>query len=80
MRFPEHHQGYKQPTRRSRPRTCDYQDKQERINLVPIFLKDVENKPSLMQDDKLHPIKEAQAILLENVWPEIKKLLGRPSR
>jgi acyl-CoA thioesterase I len=50
---------------------------QEHVALVPFFLKDVEDNPSLMQDDKLHPIKEAEPILLKNVWPEIKKILSK---
>lgn len=50
--------------------------KQEHVNIVPVFLKGVGDNPKLMQKDKLHPVKEAEPILLKNVWPEIKKILG----
>ena len=50
--------------------------KQEHVSIVPVFLKGVDNNPTLMQKDKLHPVKEAEPILLENIWPEIKKILG----
>lgn len=52
--------------------------KQEHISIVPLFLKGVDDNPNLMQKDKLHPVKKAEPILLENVWPEIKKILGPP--
>lgn len=49
--------------------------KEEKVYLVPNFLSGVENYPYLMQADRLHPVKEAQPVLLENIWPEIKKIL-----
>lgn len=48
---------------------------QEHIYLVPHFLRGVEDQPYLMQDDKLHPVKEAQPIILDNVWPQIQEIL-----
>ncbi|CAM2930629.1 arylesterase [Legionella worsleiensis] len=48
---------------------------QQNIALVPVFLKHVDSNAYLMQDDKLHPKKEGQAILLETVWSQLKKLL-----
>lgn len=53
--------------------------REEHVTLVPLFLKDVESNPRLMQEDKLHPIKEAQPMLLETIWPFIKKLIGPPA-
>lgn len=53
--------------------------KQENVYLVPDFLSHVEIYPDLMQADKLHPVKRAQPILLENVWPEIKMILDKES-
>lgn len=49
--------------------------KQEQITLVPHFLEKVDSNPQLMQADKLHPVKGAQAMLLETIWPALKKLL-----
>ncbi|WP_020168116.1 MULTISPECIES: arylesterase [Methylotenera] len=45
------------------------------LNLVPFFLDGVAGNPSLVQDDGLHPKAVAQTKLLENVWPQLKKLL-----
>lgn len=43
--------------------------------LVPFFLDGVAGNPSLILDDGLHPKAIAQAKLLENVWPQLRKLL-----
>jgi len=48
---------------------------QEHIFLVPHFLQGVEDRPYFMQEDRLHPTKEAQPILVENIWPQIQKIL-----
>lgn len=45
------------------------------LNLVPFFLDGVAGDRSLVLDDGLHPKAVAQAKLLENVWPQLKKLL-----
>ena len=47
--------------------------KQHKIKLVPFLLDGVAGKPSLIQDDGLHPVAAAQPALLNNVW----KLLGK---
>jgi acyl-CoA thioesterase-1 len=50
----------------------------EKAALLPFFLKDVADLPDatrLFQADRIHPNEEAQAIMLGNVWPELKKLL-----
>ena len=50
----------------------------EKAALLPFFLKDVADlaEPTrLFQADRIHPNEEAQAIMLRNVWPELKKLL-----
>jgi acyl-CoA thioesterase I len=49
--------------------------KQHKIKLVPFLLDGVAGKPSLIQDDGLHPIAAAQPALLENVWAQLKGLL-----
>lgn len=46
--------------------------------LVPFLLKGVADAPdaaSLFQTDRIHPAAVAQAKMLDNVWPELKKLL-----
>ena len=43
--------------------------------LYPFFLDGVALNEALMQDDGIHPTEEAQAKLLDNVWPVIKPIL-----
>lgn len=46
--------------------------------LVPFLLKGIADAPdstALFQRDRIHPREEAQPIMLDNVWPELKKLL-----
>lgn len=46
--------------------------------LVPFFLKNVADAPQaqeLFQNDRIHPNAAAQPLLLDNVWPSLKKLL-----
>lgn len=45
---------------------------------VPFLLKgiaDASEPFALFQDDRIHPNAKAQPIMLDNVWPELKKLL-----
>ena len=49
--------------------------KHHKIKLVPFLLDGVAGKPSLIQDDGLHPIAAAQPQLLNNVWAQLKGLL-----
>lgn len=49
--------------------------KQEKVAVVPLFLKGIDEKTELMQDDGIHPRTAAQALLLSNVWPQLKTLL-----
>lgn len=51
--------------------------KQYNIAVVPLLLEGVDIKPQLMQDDGIHPRAEAQPALLNNVWPELKRLLKK---
>lgn len=50
--------------------------KDKRVPLVPFLLAGMENKPDLFQSDQTHPNQQAQPLLLENVWPNLKPLLG----
>jgi acyl-CoA thioesterase-1 len=45
--------------------------------LVPFFLDRVAEQPALFQSDRLHPNEQAQAMLLDNVWPHLKPLLQK---
>ena len=45
------------------------------IPLIPFLLKDVAGHPALIQSDGLHPRAEAQAQILENVWPTLEAAL-----
>lgn len=48
--------------------------------LVPFFLRGVADGPdplSLFQADRIHPNEQAQPRMLDNVWPELRKLLPR---
>jgi acyl-CoA thioesterase-1 len=48
--------------------------------VVPFLLRGVADGPDaagLFQADRIHPVAAAQPRMLDNVWPELKKLLGR---
>ncbi len=50
----------------------------EKAALVPFFLKGVADGADptrLFQSDRIHPNADAQPLMLDNVWPELKKLL-----
>ncbi|MCY7371964.1 MAG: arylesterase [Polaromonas sp.] len=52
--------------------------KAENVPLVPFFLKgvaDVDDAAAMFQADRIHPNEKAQALMLANVWPELKKLI-----
>lgn len=43
--------------------------------LVPFLLKDIALRRELMQADNLHPISDAQSVVLKNIWPQLIPLL-----
>ncbi|MBR8122831.1 arylesterase [Burkholderia multivorans] len=47
------------------------------VPLVPFLLAGIENKPDMFQSDQIHPTQQAQRVLLDNVWPTLKPLLGK---
>ena len=49
------------------------------IALVPFLLEGMADKPNLFQADNLHPVAEAQPVLLENVWRGLAPLLAKPA-
>ena len=52
--------------------------KAEKAALVPFFLKGIADGDSAagnFQADRIHPNAQAQAKMLANVWPELKKII-----
>jgi acyl-CoA thioesterase-1 len=52
--------------------------KQHKTAFVPFLLQGLVEGPDplrLFQSDRIHPREEAQPIMLDNVWPELKKIL-----
>jgi acyl-CoA thioesterase I len=51
--------------------------KEAKLPLVPFLLQGVADKPQLFQADRIHPVADAQPIMLENIWPYLKPLLSK---
>ena len=52
--------------------------REHQASVVPFFLKGLAEGPDAMrwfQADRIHPNQAAQPLMLDNVWPELKKLL-----
>lgn len=49
--------------------------KEKDLPLVPFLIDRIPQQPELMQNDGLHPIAEAQYMILENVWPVLQPML-----
>ena len=50
--------------------------RQNKVALVPFFMEGIAADLSLFQADRIHHNEQAQPRLLENVWPQLKPLLG----
>lgn len=50
--------------------------KKNNMTLIPFLLEGVGGEAGLNQQDGIHPTEEGHAILAENVWKELKKLLA----
>jgi acyl-CoA thioesterase-1 len=50
--------------------------KDKNVPLVPFLLAGIADKPAMFQADQIHPTVQAQPLLLDNVWPTLKPLLG----
>jgi acyl-CoA thioesterase-1 len=53
--------------------------RERKAAVAPFLLKGVADRPDAMrffQSDRIHPTEAAQARMLDNVWPELKKLLS----
>lgn len=46
--------------------------------LVPFFFEGFGERNELFQGDRIHPTAAAQPLLLDNVWPKLRPLLGKP--
>jgi acyl-CoA thioesterase-1 len=46
--------------------------------LVPFFFAGFGERNDLFQPDRIHPTAAAQPLLLDNVWPSLRPLLGKP--
>ncbi|HEY1610527.1 MAG TPA: arylesterase [Paraburkholderia sp.] len=53
--------------------------KELNVPLVPFLLAGLIDRPDLFQSDQMHPTQQAQPMLLDNVWPTLKPLLGNAS-
>ena len=49
--------------------------KETGASLVPFLLDGFAENEALFQSDGIHPTKEAQALILENIWPKLAPLL-----
>lgn len=49
--------------------------KAHKTALVPFLLQGFGDKPELFQADRIHPTAAAQPLMLDAVWPELRKLL-----
>ena len=49
--------------------------KQYKLPLVPFLMDGVADKPALFQPDQLHPLAQAQPMLLDNVWKVLAPVL-----
>jgi acyl-CoA thioesterase I len=57
--------------------------KTHKVALAPFMLKgvaDIADPTRLFQADRIHPREEAHPLILENIWPELRKLLLGNSR
>lgn len=46
--------------------------------LVPFFFEGFGDDSAMFQQDRIHPVATAQQRLLDNVWPQLRPLLGKP--
>lgn len=54
--------------------------KEQKVPLVPFLLDKVVTRPDWFQPDRIHPTAQAQATLLDTVWPQLQPLLRRAPR
>ena len=49
--------------------------KSRKAGLVPFLLEGFGDKPELFQADRIHPTAQAQPLILDTLWPELRRLL-----
>ena len=54
--------------------------KARKTALVPFLFEGFADNEALFQPDRVHPLQAAQPQLLDNVWRELKPLLGEPAK
>ena len=60
------------------PKVAKMNNSTNKVGLVPFMLTGVADSPEfakLFQADRIHPTEAAQAIILNNIWPELQKQL-----
>ena len=62
------------------PFTAQFEEIASSMSLpfVPFLIDGIAQNPELMQDDGVHPIADAQPMVLDNVWPVLVTLLDEP--
>lgn len=53
--------------------------KKYNTGLVPFMMEGFAQKADLFQGDGIHPLAPAQPMILNNIWPALKPLLGKPT-
>ena len=54
--------------------------KARKVALVPFLFEGLADNDAMFQSDRIHPVRAAQPQLLDNVWRELKPLLGTPGK
>jgi acyl-CoA thioesterase-1 len=54
--------------------------RERKAALVPFLFEGIAEDNAMFQADRIHPVIAAQARLLDNVWPELKPLLGEAGK
>lgn len=49
----------------------------QEVPLVPFLLEGLDDRREMFQEDDLHPVAEAQGVLLDNVWRKLRPMLRR---
>lgn len=76
--------GFLMPTNYGKKYTTEFKNtfadlaKKYQLHFIPFLLKDIVMDSSLLLEDQLHPNSKAQPIILDNVWPELEKMLRSP--
>lgn len=71
MRLPPNYGPYAEEFRRSFTDIA----RQKKVPLVDFLLEPIALKPRMFQEDRLHPVAEAQPLILDHVWPALAPLL-----